>query len=219
MVADERGVLALLDALGPLVGHGRGEDEDGGLLLDEAWEAGGLGSGRGRRTPSLGTTPQVAAAAAHRPGRGPLVVAAHGHWTAVLFFDDACAQSKPVTNPNTQEVKLERFFNVDQTKQCAIFWATFAFDKATNGQTDIKHEMWEMLSRPMTSVILTSSDMMCSLTVNVRSGYLFRPPISYTISPLHSNKHYDYSGTHHQSTFHHFILTLFRHLSVYNFTT
>ena len=28
---------------------------------------------------------------------------------------------------------------MDQIKQCA----NFAFDKATNGQTDIKHEMWQ----------------------------------------------------------------------------
>ena len=134
VVADERGVLALLDALGPLVGHGRGEDEDGGLLLDEAWEAGGLGSGRGRRTPSLGTTPQVAAAAAHRPRWGPLVVAAHGHWTAVLFFDDACAQSKPVTNPNTQEVKHERFLMWTRQNNVQIFgkFCLRQSDKRTN---------------------------------------------------------------------------------------
>ena len=44
-------------------------------------------------------------------------------------------------NQNTLEVKNERVFNVDTTKQCATdFSADFAFNKATNGQMDIKHE-------------------------------------------------------------------------------
>ena len=45
------------------------------------------------------------------------------------------------TTQNTQEVKHERFvFGLDKTMW--YFAANFAFDKSTNGETDIKHEMW-----------------------------------------------------------------------------
>ena len=45
------------------------------------------------------------------------------------------------TNQSTQEVENERFiFGLDKT-MCK-FYANFAFDKATNGQTDTKYEMW-----------------------------------------------------------------------------
>ena len=40
----------------------------------------------------------------------------------------------------TQGVRKLTFFYVDKTKLCSNFWHTFAFDKATNGQTDIKRE-------------------------------------------------------------------------------
>ena len=47
-------------------------------------------------------------------------------------------------NKNTQEFKIERFFI--STKQCANFRQNVAFDKATNGQTDVKHENGEHLA-------------------------------------------------------------------------
>ena len=49
------------------------------------------------------------------------------------------------TNQNTQEDKNERFFNKIKyglDKTMCKFPANVAFDKATNRQTEIKHEMW-----------------------------------------------------------------------------
>ena len=43
-------------------------------------------------------------------------------------------------NQNTQEVKNERFFKYRQHKNKVGISAYVAFNKATNGQTDIKHE-------------------------------------------------------------------------------
>ena len=45
-------------------------------------------------------------------------------------------------NQNIEKVKNERVFYYGLDKTMCKLSANFAFDKATNGQTDIKHEMW-----------------------------------------------------------------------------
>ena len=47
-------------------------------------------------------------------------------------------------------------FNTDKTKQCATFPAYVAFNKATNGQTDIKHEREYCVQRMRMLQVLVS---------------------------------------------------------------
>ena len=46
------------------------------------------------------------------------------------------------TNQNTHDVKNERFLITWTRQNNARISENVTFDKATNGQTDIKHEMW-----------------------------------------------------------------------------
>ena len=53
----------------------------------------------------------------------------------------SAAHKQVKTTENTQEVKMNAIeYGLDKT-MCS-FSAYFDFDKATNGRTDVKHEMW-----------------------------------------------------------------------------
>ena len=66
-----------------------------------------------------------------------------GWWS--FCGDFCCADPFGLRNQNALEVKNERFFIIDWRRQCANFRHPLPLNKATNGQTDIKHELGEKI--------------------------------------------------------------------------
>ena len=64
----------------------------------------------------------------------------------IYVYLDKLTVALPLADENTQEIKKGTLFNNGLDETMCKFSANLSSDKATNSQTIIKHEMWEILT-------------------------------------------------------------------------